>query len=111
MEKCKSTTLHFKRMKVIALEVFKSLNNLNPNFMNEMFNRKDLAYDLRDPDILVPPKFKKITYGKNTFRYHGAHMWNLLPSEVKSCTTIDNFKLMLEAWDGPKCQCSMCSFT
>jgi hypothetical protein len=111
LEKCKSTTLHLKRMKIIALEVFKSLNDLNPKFMNEMFNRKEMPYDLRDPDILVPPKFKKITYGKNTFRYHGAHIWNLLPSVVKSCTTIDNFKLMLKAWDGPKCQCSMCSFT
>jgi hypothetical protein len=33
-------------MKIIALEVFKSLNDLNPKFMNEMFNRKEMPYDL-----------------------------------------------------------------
>ncbi len=60
-----------------------------------MFNRNDLTYGLRDPDILVLSKFQTITYGKNTFRYHG--VWNLLPGEVKLFTTVDNCKLMMKA--------------
>ncbi len=39
LEKCNYTTLHIRHIKAIALEVFKSLNNLNPNFMNKMFHQ------------------------------------------------------------------------
>ncbi len=107
--KCKSTTLHLRRIKALALEVFKSLNDFNPPFMKELFCPKKVDYDLRDGSILVVPKFQKVRYGKNSFRYYGAHIWNLLPSEIKKSTTLDHFKALLQEWDGPQCQCAMCS--
>ncbi len=90
------------------MEVFKSLNNLNPEFMKEMFKVKETPYDLRDSNILVQPKFDKISYGKNTFQYYGSHIWNLLPNNIKECTTQETFKSLLEKWSGPKCQCNIC---
>ncbi len=38
LEKCNSTTMFLRRVKTIAIEVFKSLHDLNPNFMKEVFN-------------------------------------------------------------------------
>ena len=111
LNKCKSTTLHLKRLKSICIEVFKSLNQLNPKFMNAMFEKKEISYDLRDSHILIQPPFKKITYGKNTFKYFGSHLWNLLPNDMKACTTLDNFKSMMDSWEGPNCQCNMCNRT
>ncbi len=73
----------FLYLKAIACEVFKSLNDLNPSFMKEMFEKKDVVYDLRNPHHLYRPIFKKITYGKNTFKYYGSHIWNLLPNDLK----------------------------
>ncbi len=70
--------------KAIASEVFKSVNNLNPNFMNKMFQVKDITYDLRYSNILCQPKFNKIAYVKKTFSYYGIHIWNSLPS-IKQC--------------------------
>ncbi len=52
LEKCNYTTLHIRRLKAIASEVFKSQNNLNLNFMNKMLQVKDITYDLRDSNIL-----------------------------------------------------------
>ncbi len=37
LEKCNYTTLHIRCIKAIESEVFKSLNNLNSNFINKMF--------------------------------------------------------------------------
>ncbi len=62
--KTHSTTLHVRRIKAIACEVFKSLNDLNPSFTKEMFEKKDALYGLRDSNILYQPIVKKITYGK-----------------------------------------------
>ncbi len=77
--------------------------------MNKMFQEKDITYDLRDSNILCQPKFNKITFDKNTFSYYGTHIWNTLPYNIKESTSLDNFKTMLKAWEGPKCQCSTCN--
>ncbi len=37
LEKFNYATLHIRRLRIISTEVFKSLNNLNPSFMKEMF--------------------------------------------------------------------------
>ncbi len=74
--------------------------------MNEIQN---ISYDLRDSNVLFQPKCSKITYGKQTFKYYGALIWNLLPNDISNSTTIDNFKLLLKVWEGPKCQCIMCN--
>ncbi len=77
-----------RRIKTIAMEVFKSLHDLNPNFMKDMFNIKELKYSLRDSNIIYQPKFEKVTYRKNTFKYYGAHIWKLLPNEIKETADI-----------------------
>ncbi len=97
-EKCNYTTLDIRHIKAIASEVFKSPNNLNPNFMNKMFQVKGISYDLRDSNILCQPKFKNISYGKKTFIYYGTHIWNSLHNNIKQCTS-----LLSKACEGPKC--------
>ncbi len=49
--------------------------------MKEMFEKKIFVYDLRDSHRLYQPSFKKITYGKKTFKYYDFHIWNLLPND------------------------------
>ena len=109
LRRCKESTLHVKRMRLIALEVFKSINDLNPVFMKDLFELKTISHDFRDPHKLVMPAFNTVRYGKNTFKYHGAHLYNLLPAHIK-VTEYSTFKKMLNSWDGPQCQCSLCSF-
>jgi hypothetical protein len=111
LDKSNYTTLHIRRIKVIATEVFKSLNHLNPSFMNSMCQVKDIPYDLRDSNIMYQPRFDKITYGKNTFTYYSAHIWNMLPNNIKNTINITTFKSLLSTWEGPRCQCNKCSLT
>ncbi len=35
-------------------------------------------------------------------------IWNILPNDLKKCTSINSFKEMIKKWKGPKCQCPMC---
>ncbi len=72
-----------------------------------MFKKKDV-YDLRDSHHLYKPIFKKITYDKNTFKYYGSHIWNLLLNELNKSTSISSFKDLIKTWEGPQCQCLMC---
>ncbi len=66
LEKSNYATLHIRRLRIILTEVFKSLNNLNPSFMKEMFNVKETCYNLRGSSLMYLPSFNKIMYGKKT---------------------------------------------
>ena len=81
---------------------------MNPAFMNDMFVVKDIPNQLRDPSILVIPRFNKVVYGKKTFSYYGAHLWNLLPNDFKHVIDFVDFKNLLYKWEGPRCQCNIC---
>ena len=35
-----TSTMHMERMKQLAIEIFKTVNNLNPNFMKYIFTNK-----------------------------------------------------------------------
>ncbi len=83
LENCNYATLHIRRLRIISTEVFKSLNSLNPIFMKEMFHVKETSYNLRDSSLMYLPSFNKIMYEKNTFKYYGSHLWNLLPTDIK----------------------------
>ncbi len=89
--------------------MFKSLNNLNPIFMKEIFNVKETSYNLRDSSLMYLPSFNKIMYVKNTFKYYGFHLWNILPNDIKKCMDLDTFKTLIMSWDGPRCQCNLCN--
>ncbi len=109
LEEYNYTTMIIRRIKTIAMDVFRSLYDLNPKSMKEMFNLTQLKYSLRESNIIYQPKFEKVTYGKNTFKYYGSHIWNLLPNEIKEIANILSFKNLIMTWEGPKCQCNMCN--
>ncbi len=54
--------------------------------MKEMFEKKEVPYDLRDSHILYHAIFKKNIW-KNTFKYDGTYIWNLLPNNLKTAQT------------------------
>ena len=47
-----TSTMHMKRMKQLAIEIFKTVNNLNPNFMKYIFTNKQNAR-VRPHDLLT----------------------------------------------------------
>ncbi len=61
-------------------EVFKSIKDLNPTFISEMFHINHTGYNLRNEIVSIAQlKYKKVMYGHKTFTYYGLHLWNKLP--------------------------------
>ena len=107
LHKIKIPSLTLQRLKYMAIEIFKCLNNLNPSFMSKMFNVKENKYDMRKSRLLELPVFKTVSYGKRSFLYNGCHLWNQLPDDIRNITSLSHFKNVLKQWAGPKCNCNM----
>ena len=103
-------SLHLMRAKTIVELVFKVLNSEAPPINNNFFKLKNTPYDLRGNKILELPKYKTIKFGKNSFGYQGAKLWNIIPNAIKDFSNFKEFKQALLAWNGPECSCSTCFY-
>ena len=95
-------------LRCLAIEVFKCVNGLNPDYLNKMIHKKSSPYELRDTSILSIPKVNYTHYGLKTLSGYGAIIWNTLPVSLKSGLSLYEFKQMIKSWDGPSCCCSIC---
>ncbi len=77
--KSKLATLEIQRYRFIATEVYKAVNNLSPIYIQDLFEIKDLVYNLRDPIRTKVPKCSSVTYGLKSQRFLGNNIWNSLP--------------------------------
>ena len=98
--------MEIKRLRNLALEIFKTIKDLKTSFMKSIFSAK-LNARVRSSDILVKTR-KSATY-KSVTR-SGPKIWNALPQNIKAENSYVKFKEYTATWFGPKCKCNVCSF-
>ena len=98
-----------RRLRTLALEIFKTLNDLNPAFIKNLSAKWEVSE--RKKNNLEIPNRKTVRYRDKIVRSLGPHKWNGLPGELKNENSYGKFKEYFNAWYGPKCTCSLCSFT
>ena len=74
----KETTIHVQSVRIIALEVYKTLNNLNPVFMKDYFVPKITGYNLRLKNPIDIPKARPTNNGIRSLSFQGPKIWNSL---------------------------------
>ena len=98
--------MEIRRIRTLALETFKSLNKLNPHFMNGLVNKSNKSE--RRKNNLEIPRRNTVKFGDNSVKSVGPHIWNSLPEEIKSEQSYEKFKEFIETWYGPNCECCFC---
>jgi hypothetical protein len=81
--------LSTRRMIALITEVYKSLQKINPAYLQTLFPVKDESYNLRDSCKIIQPMKRTTKYGLNSLTYLGAKLWNMLPCNIKSGTYMD----------------------
>ena len=76
--------MEIKRVLCLALEIFKTVNNLNPYYMKEIFS-KTTNLTHRPLDINFNQN-NTTKYGSNSLRTLEPHIWNSSPSKTKKET-------------------------
>ena len=87
---------------------FKSLNDLNPSFMKNLFNNRS-NINRRKNDLIVHMR-NPVMFWSNSLRCLGPHIWNKLPENNKEITSFEKFEKSVKNWYGPSCQCSPCYY-
>ena len=103
-------TMLVARQRTLCIEIFKTLKNLNPSFMHNIFSFRTSNYSLRNPNNLNHFRPNQVTFGSNSLSAMGPQIWNCLPNELKSADNLNSFKNIIKQWDDPTCKCNACQF-
>ena len=76
--------MNVNRLRSLCIESFKTLNNINPDFMNEIFELRKTNRAVRNQYKLnlEVPTINQVTFGIKSIRYLGPKIWNSLPFDI-----------------------------
>ena len=100
------------RLRVLTLEVFKSLQKSNPPCLHDLFEINKTDYLMRNSMRLIQPKRRTTNYGIRTVSYIGANTWNQWPfiGHDTLHMSASEFKQLLNAWNWPDLNSAICKY-
>ena len=91
LEKDNSFTVHHYNMQTLCIELYKVFSGQSRTIFGDLFERKNINYNLRSQPDFVIPQVKSVCKGSNSLQYFGPIIWNLIPKEIKNCGTLASF--------------------
>ena len=92
----------------LSIEMFKFLNWLSPQIMNDVFQVKSPAtYYPRDKNELYSRNPKAVVYGTESVSFMAPKIWSIVPQELKNSQSLYSFKKGIRKWK-PNCPCRLC---
>ena len=85
-------TSHKKNLQKLMVEIYRTINHLNPPYMWDIFTNKLVEYDLRTKILCKLPPAKSQRFCTNSLKFKGSLLWNSLSDEIKTARSLVIFK-------------------
>ena len=88
--------MNVEKLCFLWVEIYKTINNLNPSFMKQIFELRETNRNVREKYRLNLniPNYNQVTFGKKSLRIFGPKIWNSLPYYIKSSKIVKLSKLL-----------------
>ena len=96
-----SQFIKVRLLRFIVTEIFKSISQINQEFMWLFFKQKKLSHNLRKKPILNLPRTQSTYYGTNAVHFRSSLLWN----KVKSSNSVFEFKTKIKNLGNVDCVC------
>ncbi len=99
LAKCNISVKECQRSRTLATEVvYKAVNSMTPNCIQELFEEEEIPYNLRDHIRTIIPKSNSTTYGLKSLKYEGNKIWNRLSVDIKTSESLASFTIKINKW-------------
>ena len=103
-----TVTVHQRNLQVLATELYKVKMGLAPQLVKEIFPLSTQAYNLRSTYEFKLENVKTVHYGTESLSFLGPKIWELVPLEIKSSQSLEDFKQKIKSWIPENCPCRLC---
>ena len=88
----KSFCIHHRNIQSLAIGLFKVKNNLCNKIMGDIFETRNLHYNLRSQIHFIRTSVNNSSFGLSTLKYLTTKIWDIVPYEIKSVGNINLYK-------------------
>ena len=103
LQKDNAVTVHQRKLQVLTTEVYKVKRKL----VKELFPLSTHAYNLRFTYEFKLKNIKTVRYGTESLSFLGPKIWELVPLEIKSSQSLEEFKKKIKSWIPENCPCGL----
>ena len=102
--KSDKATMNVNRLRLLCIEIYKTVNNLNPKFMRDLLSLRETSRLIREKYMLNLniPVHNQVTSGSKSLRVFGPKVSNSLPYHIKSSENLESFKMVIKHWNGKR---------
>ena len=108
LRQCNEQSIQQICLNFLMTEVYKYLNGLSPEIMDDVFKIRQSNYDLRNFSVFQSQNPRSNRYGLDAIAYRASQLWQMLPSDIKNAPTIYIFKKKIKVWVCTSCPCLFC---
>ena len=111
LEKSGKCSMNLRRKKFLCIEIYKTINNLNSDFIKNIFEMKRNNRIVRERYKLNSniPRTNQVTFGTNSLKHYGPKIWNALNFSIKTAENLKALKALIKKLNGASCNCIICS--
>ena len=111
LEKARKVKISVNRLRNLCVEIYKTINKLNPEFMNNIFNVKENERLVRKQYKLnlETPEWNQVTSGTKSLKVYESKVWNSFPFHIKTFENLIQFKSLMKNWNGNSCSYTVCT--
>ena len=93
-------TMEIGRLKILCIEIYKTLNGLNPSYMKYIFQKPINRTSKRLRYNIYSAKHYQTNFGSRSLRVLGPQIWNKLPEDIKRADSLQTFKRLINKFHG-----------
>ena len=97
LEKDNSVTIQVRNLRILAIELYKTKENLAASIMHGTLEQRNIQYNLRLQTNFQLGSVKTVNCGLRALRYLGPKIWNIVLFEIKNSETLAQFKMEIKS--------------
>ena len=101
-----SYRIHHRNLQRLAIEIYKFKNNIGPEILHDIFEKSSNIY--RSDKILNTRNVKSVFNGTETVSYRAQKTWDIVPDNIKTASSLNEFISIIKKWQPDKCTCRLC---
>ena len=103
-----SVSAHHRNIRLLAIELYKAKNNLSSQLMLDLFQRREVNYNIRSQTEFSLRSVNTSSYGLRSLRYLAPNIRNLVPQDIRSAKSLSQFIRKIKSWIPDGCPCILC---
>ena len=108
LKKDNSVCIHYRNIQSLAIELHKVKHTISNPLILDIFPLWSVDYNLRKQTDFIKASTNTTRYGLKSLNFFASNVWDMIPDEIKSSSTVEILKNKIRKWWPSDCDCQIC---